>query len=144
MAHGLAVEPPPSWDVRIYRRPAAQDEFTFAILHAGNFALPRRRGDFGSGAVELMRSGHVFVCLFEHEPEAARTPLFARVGMPTLRSEDFSPRMLQRTMHGYSGVQHFFQVRRRAFCLYVVLGDHRRRVALVREANRLLEVVSVR
>ncbi|HVT19920.1 MAG TPA: hypothetical protein VHE57_00850 [Mycobacteriales bacterium] len=138
------MEAPPTWDVRLYRRTAEQDERTFAILHAGNFGLPRQRGDFGSGAVELMKPHHAFVSLFEYEPEAARTPLFAKAGLPSIRHEHFSPRALQRTLPGQSGVQYFFHVGRRAFCLYVVLGSHRMRSSLVAEVNRLLATVAVR
>jgi hypothetical protein len=142
-AHGLAISAPPAWDVRIYRRPAAVEEQTFPILHAANFPLPTRRGDYGSGAVELMGPANVMVALVEQDPEAATTPLFARSGMPTARAEDFSPRALQRTLRGQSGVQYFFHQAGRAFCLYVVLGSHARRRRLVPEANRLIAAVSI-
>jgi hypothetical protein len=144
LAHGLLVDALPSWDVRLFRRPADTDERTFAVLHAGNFGLPRVRGDFGSGAVELMKPHHVFVSLFEYEPEAASKALFANAGFPLVRPEHFSPRALQRTLPGQSGVQYFFHVGRRAFCLYIVLGSHRMRRDLVSEVSRLLATVVVR
>jgi hypothetical protein len=137
-AHGIAVTPPPAWDARIYRRPAEPQERTFPILHAANFPLPHGRGDFGSGAVERMGPKHVLVVLFEYEPEAASTALFARRGIPRPHPDDFSPRALQRTLAGQSGCQYFFSHRGRAFCLYVVLGSHSRRRKLVAEANRLI------
>lgn len=33
------------------------------VLHLANFALPEGRGDYGSGAVEVMRGGNVFIAL---------------------------------------------------------------------------------
>jgi hypothetical protein len=142
-AHGLSVRPPPAWDVRVYRRDAAAGERTFAVMHAANFALPTRRGDYGSGAVETMRGSHVLVVLFEHDPESTKTALFARRGIPTPRPDDFSPRQLQRTLSGQSGVQYFFSESGRAFCLYVVLGSHARRRRLVTEANQLVGSLAV-
>ena len=50
------------------------------VVHLANFGLPEERGDFGSGAVELMGDRDVFVVLFEYEPEAAQTALFATRG----------------------------------------------------------------
>lgn len=143
-AHGLAVQAPPAWDVRVFRRtPTHPEEQTFAIMHAATFALPSRRGDYGSGAVELMRASDVLVALVEQDPAAAHTALFARAGLPTARPEDFSPRALQRTLRGQSGVQYFFHVAGRAFCLYIVLGSHARRRRLVPEANRLAAAVAI-
>jgi hypothetical protein len=143
-AHGIAVSPPPTWDVRIYRRQPAAGEQTHAIVHAGNFGLPRRRGDYGSGAVELMKAHNLFIALFEHEPQAALTPLFSLRGFPSLRYGDFSPRALQRTFAGQSGAQYFFHERGRAFCLYVVLGSHGLRRSLVPAAARMLSTIEVR
>jgi len=143
-SHGLTISAPPAWDVRVYKRSPAAGEQTFPILHAGNFALPARRGDFGSGAVEVMGSSHVLVVLFEFEPAAAHTKLFARRGLPTAQPADFSTRALQRTLLGQSGVQYFFQESGRAFCLYIVLGSHARRRRLVEAANSLIGSVAIR
>jgi hypothetical protein len=143
-AHGLAVVPPPAWDVRVYRRSPGEGERTFAIMHAANFSLPKHRGDFGSGAVEIMRTTHVLVVLFEYEPEAAQTALFRRRGLPTPHPDDFSPRALQRTLTGQSGVQYFFHESRRAFCLYVVLGSHIRRRPLVNTVNHFVGSVAIK
>jgi hypothetical protein len=143
-SHGFTISAPPSWDVRVYRRPATLGERTYPVVHAGNFALPLQRGDFGSGAVELMGPSDVLVVLFEHDAEAATTALFQRRGMPTARAEDFSPRALQRTLRGQSGVQYFFHEGSRAFCLYIVLGSHARRRRLVPAANELVRSVAIR
>jgi hypothetical protein len=50
---------------------------------------------------------------------------------------------LQRLIPGQSGVQRFFSERGRAFCLYVVIGSHSSRRALVEEVNRLLATLEV-
>ena len=133
----------PAWDSRIFRRAPEVGERTFPILHAGNFALPNQRGDFGSGAVDVMRGHHVLVVLLEQDPEAVHTALFRRRGFPIPRADDFSPRALQRTLPGQSGVQYFFSHRNRAFCLYLVIGDHGRRRRLVTAASAFLSRVEV-
>jgi hypothetical protein len=143
-AHGLEVQPPSAWDVRIYRRNAEPGEQTFPVMHAATFPLPSRRGDFGSGAVERMRPGDVLVTMVEQDPAAASTALFQRRGRPIARPQDFSPRALQRTLRGQSGVQYFFNEAGRAFCLYIVLGSHLRRRRLTAEANRLIATVAIR
>jgi hypothetical protein len=145
-AHGLRVEAPTAWDVRIYRR--SQDglpteERTYPIVHAATFALPATRGDYGSGAVELMRPTDVLVVLLEQDREATGTRLFSRRGVPTVRARDFSPNALQRTLRGQSGVQYFFQTSGRAFCLYVVIGSHARRGRLANRADQLVASMSV-
>lgn len=137
--HGVAIDVPRGWDVRVYRRQPQDDvATTHAIVHAGNFALPANRGDYGSGAVELMNRNNVFISLIEFHPDAARTPLFKRSGVPVLKVATFSPRKLQRTIRGQAGTQHFFNHNGRAFCLFVVLGDYGNRVRLVRQANELV------
>jgi hypothetical protein len=145
-AHGLRLEPPAAWDVRIYRRPQhglPAEERTYPIIHAATFPLPRTRGDYGSGAVELMRPTDVLVVLLEQDREATQTRLFNRRGLPTVLARDFSPFALQRTLRGQSGVQYFFQTAGRAFCLYVVIGSHARRGRLACLANQLVASMSV-
>src|SRR5579875_1629284 len=137
-AHGLLVEQLPGWDVHIYRRTADDGSVTYPVVHAGNFALPRARGDFGVGAVERMGSRHLLVVLFEFEPEAAGTPLFARRGWPRPRPADFHPWALQRTLPGQAGAQWFFTEAGRPFSLYVVLGGYRHRDELVPQVRTLL------
>lgn len=142
-AHGLAVRPPTGWDVHIYRRAPLDGSVAYPVVHAANFALPRARGDFGMGAVELMGSEHVLVVLFEYEPAAAGTPLFARTGRPRIRPADFHPRALQRTLPGQAGAQWFFTEGGRPFTLYVVLGSSRNRTALAARAAALLDGITV-
>lgn len=152
-AHGLAVDTPAGWDARIFRRRSeglqagahgGRAPTDHPVLHVANFPLPEERGDFGSGAVELMRSPHVLVALLEYHQEAARTALFSPRGMPRrLDSGDFDPNALQRTLAGQAGAQRFFSEGGRAFCLYVVIGSFARRAPLVSEVNATLGRVEI-
>lgn len=153
-AGGLSVSLPTGWEGEIFNRaptvdgrslsgPADDTEVARNVVHLANFALPAERGDFGSGAVELMNSGAILVILFEHGPESADTPLFARSGVPQLTPEEFHPQQMQRTLSGQSGRQIFFNVAGRAFCLYVVLGGHRRREVLVPIVNQVLASLDI-
>jgi hypothetical protein len=156
-AHGIGVGLPAGWDGTIGVRDDGRPEPVFGatgapvgevrahpIVHLANFGLPSARGDFGSGAVELMGDRDVFVVLFEHEPAAASTALFRRQGMPRrLRAEDFDPYTCRRGIPGQSAYQGFFTENGRPFCLYVVLGSHARRTRLVPIVNDVLATVSV-
>lgn len=156
-AHNLVAALPAGWDGRITVRRDGQAEKAVSatgtqlfsarshpVMHLANFGLPTDRGDFGSGAVELMGDGDVFVVLFEHEAAATQTALFRTEGMPrTLELRDFDPSNLRRGIAGQSGFQAFFQENGRAFCLYVVLGAHARRARLVPLVNRVLGSVAV-
>ena len=146
---GVTVGLPSGWEGEIYNRAPedggrsltntpADEEVARNVVHVANFALPAERGDFGSGAVEIMNSGAILVILFEHGPESVDTPLFARNGVPQLTVEEFDPQQMQRTLMGQSGRQIFFNEAGRAFCLYVVLGGHRQRSVLVPLVNEVL------
>jgi len=138
-AHGMRVEIPAGWDARIFRRAPRPGARTAAVVHAGNFALPPGRGDFGSGAVEIMLDHHVLVVLMEHGPESAGSPLFAQQGPPTsLTAADFDPNGLQRGLPGQGGLQRFFTWEGRPFVLYIVLGNYLRRARLVPIVNAFL------
>lgn len=153
-AFGIDLDLPPGWDGRIFKRApdlaaegvrqSAAPAFTGAVAHAATFPLPGERGDFGSGAVEIMGPDDVLVVLFEYEPTSAGAPLFAARGRPgPLQGDDFRPAALQRTLPGQGGVQRFFTLAGRAFCLYVVIGRHAARHRLATRANALLQGVSV-
>jgi hypothetical protein len=113
------------------------------VAHLANFPLPTARGDFGGGAVELMRGGDVFISLFEYGPESATTALFDHDGVPQLASQDFDPTTLQRTVPGGSAVQRFFRHSGRAFCLYVVVGSHIDRNDVVPAINTVLAELTI-
>lgn len=147
-SEGIDVEVPQGWDGEIFRRTARAarkseegSEETRPVLHMANFALPPTRGDFGSGAVDLMRSENVLVVLFEYDPEAAGAVLFSSQGIPQVDPNDFSPSRMQRPIDGQSGAQYFFNSGGRAFCLYIALGSHARRNQLVPELNQVLRTL---
>ncbi|HSP37311.1 MAG TPA: hypothetical protein VLR26_06125 [Frankiaceae bacterium] len=131
--------------MRISRRPSGpHGDRSRPVLHACTRTLPEDRGDYGSGAVELLGADDVFVSLLEFGPESVGTALFARQGLPRpLPLNSFSPTRLQRTLPGQSGLQIFFTDNGRAFCLYVVLGAHSRRVSLLPKAEQLVTSLAI-
>jgi hypothetical protein len=138
------VELPAGFEGRIFRREADGPEAPHAVGHFATFALPDDVGDFGSGAVTLMGENDIFTVLFEYGPDSAGTRLFAHEGMPrALTTSDFRPYVLRRGLPGQSGTQWFFTEAGRPFTLYVVLGSHARRSALVPRANGLLSQMVV-
>lgn len=156
-AHGLAIDLLPGWDARIRLLSAALDDAVknllgvlarplqaHPVLHAADFALPDHRGDFGSGAVDIMRPTDTFIALLEYHPDNTKTALFANAGPPRQVSPDaFSPQQLQRTIRGQAGFQRFFSDQGRAFCLYVVLGSMADRRELVGKVNATLARIEI-
>src|SRR6056297_2158312 len=147
-AHGLAIRLPRGWDGEIFLRdldgdPTDDVTDNKPVLHAANFALPRNRGDFGSGAVEAMGRPAVFLAVLEYEREAAASALFAHRFPDRLLVREFGPDNLQRPLPGQSGAQRFVRSGGRAFCVYAVLGSHGLRRRLVPELNRVLETVDI-
>ena len=145
-AHGMAVDAPRGWEVRIARRQSQEAELQAVrrpVLHAATVALPEVRGDFGGGVTPLLSDEDLFVSLFEYEPEACASPLFARHGRPRPTAADFAPNRLQRSIPGQSGCQWFFQENGRAFCLYVVLGSHARGAHLVNRLGAVLATLDL-
>jgi hypothetical protein len=140
--HGMHVPLPSGWEGQIFRRNAPTGAATGAVVHAANFAMPPSRGDFGSGAVEVMRSHGILFVLFEHDPSSAALPLFNRPLRP-FAPEDFSPNGLQRAIPGQAGAQQFFGHNGRAFTLYAVLGSHALRRSLTPPLNTVLGSVEV-
>lgn len=143
---GISLDLPPGWDGRIFRTAPMQPRTVGAqtpssppIVHAASFPLPPQRGDFGSGAVEIMRDDDVLVVLIEYAAVDAGRPLFAQQGVPRrLDLTEFSPNNLQRALPGQAGAQRFFSHGGRPFCLYIVLGSYRDRAALVDRVNAVL------
>jgi hypothetical protein len=154
-AEGLSVDLPAGWEGEIYVRPpetvagaatpaARVPGRARPVLQLADFALPRTRGDFGGGAVELMGPRNIFVSLFEHGPESVGTPLFATSGLPwPVAAGAFGPNRLQRPLPGQAGAQWFFHHRDRAFCLYAVIGSHSLRVLLTRSLNHALASIHI-
>ena len=104
-AHGITVDAYPGWDVRIRKRPASDEMvpvvagsrfagtpmsgYTFPVMHLSNFALPEVRGDYGSGAVDVMGPNSILVCLLEFGPESTHTAMFPEGSLPALSARDF-------------------------------------------------------
>jgi hypothetical protein len=146
-AHGLRVTLPERWEARLYLRDRPGDteagESMNPVLHLANFALPPGRGDFGSGAVEVMRAEHAFVALLEYDHSETRRALFASNGLPRPTLRGFAHNALQRPLPGQLGCQMFCTVHDRAFCLYVVLGSRQHAVRLIDEVRSALDNVTV-
>lgn len=158
--YGLRCAPPKGWRLAIDRRATAaavvpdgvaprmqgrtpetiepNGEVMRPILHACTLDLPDRRGDFGSGVVDLLGSEDVFVSLIEYGSDVADQGLFANQGVPRLAPSQFGPNRLQRPLPGRSASQHFFSVGGRAFCLFTVIGSHSRRMATVPRAAEVV------
>jgi len=154
--YGITTDLPPGWEGRITKRATpvlahdgrigprgAPGEVPRPVVHLANFALPEQRGDFGSGAVDLMGSGHVFMALFEHGAGSVGQALFAADGLPVLRPRMFDPSGLQKVIPGQAGCQRWFTTAGRAFCLYVVLGRHAEAPALTTKANATLAATRI-
>jgi hypothetical protein len=138
-AHGIAAPLPAGFEGRIFVRDQIGDEIPRPVTQLATFALPAEVGDFGGGAVNLMGSLDIFATLFEYGPESVGKRLFARQGMPrSLSVNDFRPYVLRRGLTGQSGTQWFFTESGRPFTLYVVLGSHTQRSALVPRVNSLI------
>jgi hypothetical protein len=135
VAHGIEVELPAGWDGRIHRRPGAE-----ATLHAANFQLPDRDGDFASGATGGMPHAGIVFVLKEYQAGPRLVPgtgLFASSTLPLpIERQHFHPRCLQVGRPEQAGFQHFFTASGRPFCLYAVvkgLGAQAHTVAQARD-----------
>lgn len=116
----------------------------YPVAHFATFALPDGVADFGGGAVNLMGVNDIFAVLFEYGPESLGRRLFARQGMPrSLTTADFRTIVLRRGLGGQSGTQWFFTEADRPFTLYIVLGSHARRAALVPRVNQLISRIVI-
>jgi len=123
-AHGVGVRIPEGWEARLFRHPGGEP-----TLHAGSFPLPPSDGEFGSRATASMPAGAIFLALTEYRPGAglrAGEGLFAPALVPAgFTRGDFHPRTLLVARAGQEGLQRFFTVSGRPFCLYVVLHPGR-------------------
>jgi hypothetical protein len=157
VAHGIAADLPSGWEGTIASErpdlveaqmrafgPVGRAPEVLPVAHFATFGLPPDRNDFGAHAVQRMGRDDVFVALLEYAREEASSALFSRRGLPRrLDPRTFSPRMLQRTIRGQSGLQVFFNERGRAFCLYAVLGDAGDAHRLVRRLEQVLATIEI-
>lgn len=142
--YGITLNPPGGWEALIYRRPPGRGETSHPVVHAANFALPPARGDYGSGAVELMTAGDVFFCLLEFHRASATQALFSGNRRPAqLVAQDLSPNALQRALPGQYGVQRFFTEQGRAFCLYVVVAGLSQATTTLVGVNHLIQTFRI-
>lgn len=134
-AHGLSIDTPPGWDVRISQHPGSAP-----ILHVASFPLNSRDGGFGAGATGRMGPDDAFAALVGYlvdQPVRPGIGLFSGVGWsPRLSVDQFSARQLEVTRPGQIGHQRFFTHAGRPFCLYAVLAPVRER------PERLLKALS--
>jgi hypothetical protein len=141
---GLEVDLPDGWDGRIYQRQAEAGVTTRRAMHVANFALPPNMGDYATAAVEAMQSADMLVTLIEFDPASAGTGLFRNDGLPdALGADAFSPTAMPRAIPGRTGAQYFFSSGGRAFCLYVVLGSHTGRAALLPLVNAVVGTIKI-
>lgn len=142
---GLDARVPRGWECRIGKAfESRRGEKTYAVLHAATVPLLGTRADYGGGVVERLGPTDVFVSLVEFGPEEANSALFTEVdNLPVLEQSMFHRNQLQRRIRGQAGVQHFFTLNGRPFCLYVVLGSVVRSAWLVEKANELVQGLGV-
>ncbi len=143
-AHGIRIALPAGWSGRIFARsPRA------ATLHAGNFQLSlSEEGEFGPQSIAEMPPVASFLAVTEYEPGGGLRPgngLFAPRGIRLpLDPAGFSGAGLAHPRPGQLGMQHFFTLAERAFCLYVVLSGprmgRRRQLLALDRALRSLRV----
>jgi hypothetical protein len=164
--HGFSVTLPATWEGRIYQRPTPTTAFspqnraatgatrvpaaagwlgeqTKPVLHLANFALPGNRGDYGSGAVEMMGPQNTFIAILEFGQECLGTALYSGIGLPRVSPDRFDPNGLQRNIDGQAGCQFFFTEQSRPMCLYVVLGSGQLAQVLSPQVNMVLDRVRV-
>lgn len=119
-AHGIEIELLRGWEGRIYRRPGGDP-----TLHAANFALPARDGDFGTTATRRMPVGGTLLVITEYRPGEGLEPgrgLFAAAAVPLpLEFWQFRRGTTLAAGRDRLAVQHFFTEAGRPFCLYAVL-----------------------
>jgi hypothetical protein len=123
-AHGISVDLPGGWSGRVFRRPGSG-----ATLHAADFHLALGDGEFGDASTASMPAGASFIALTEYLPGAGLEPgegLFAPRRIPSqLDPSAFSSQALAHPRPGQVGMQRFFTVSGRPFCLYIVLAGAR-------------------
>ncbi len=149
---GISIDLVPGWEARFQRSGASPDAVSaqslqggdqYSVVHLSNFSLPPDSGDYGSGAVEIMRTADVLVVLTEFGPASVGTPMFASQGLPRIVPADFDPNRLQRVLAGQAGAQKFFTVSGRAFGIYVVLGSYNRRFRTTAMINELIRGIVI-
>lgn len=135
-AHGIHIELPRGWEGKIYERDGV------ATLHGANFALPHNDGDYATKALSAMPDRGALLVITEFDGRSASKGLFGHDQPRKLHLTEFSPRAMQRTIEGRTGVQKFFSAKGRAFCLYCVLATKgaRHNLETVNDALQSLQI----
>ena len=151
-AYGIRVGVPSGWEAELslQQDPSMLDadlapsDRQLVVMHAANFWMPVSRSDYGSEALQVMGRNGIFIALIEFDDSAARSRLFEHRSLPAaLHPDDFGPAQLQRPMRGQAGLQRFFRVGRRAFCLHIVIGSYTDRHTLTSDVNRILSELTI-
>lgn len=143
-AHRIEMSLRSGVEGRIFRRTPPEGAVAHPVVQAATFPIPPRTGDFGSGAVESMRPGDVFLTLVEVGSQYAGSALYRHPRMPRqLLPEEFSTHRMKLPLPGQCGGQWFFTENGRAFNLYVVLGSFAARRRLVPTANEILLGITI-
>lgn len=154
-AQGFGIDLPSPWEGAVQqsqvsdgvqRRAAFQGLLvhTPPVLHLSSTRLPPARGDFGSGAVDVLGVDDRFIAIVEYGADSVGTALFDTGPLPrVLDHRRFTPNGLQRAIPGQSGYQHFCTEGGRALCLYVVLGAHHQARRHTRSVNDILDRVEI-
>lgn len=138
---GISAAIPDGWEARIHRHGGGEP-----TLHAATFALPLRDGEFGTRATDRMPAEALFLSLTEYrigEGLSTRHGLFAHPPPIALEPENLHPRALLRARPGQRGLQRFFSVSGRAFCLYVVVSGSARTTHHLAAASHLLRRLEI-
>ena len=151
-AYGIGIDVPSGWEAELslQQDPSVIDADLaplgrqLVVVHVANFWMPADRSDYGSEALQAMGTDGIFIALVEFDSAAARSRLFEHSGIPAaLQPDDFSPAQLQRPMRGQAGLQRFFRLGGRAFCLHAVIGSYNLRHVLTPHVNRILSAFTI-
>lgn len=153
-AYGIGIDVPPGWEAELSLQQDADlavidgnpspPDGPLVVLHMANFWMPAQRSDYGSEALQAMGPDGVFIALVEFDRTAVGTLLFKRRGIPDdLDPDEFDRTRLQQPRHEQAGLQRFFSVGNRAFCLHAVIGAYHHREALAQEVNTILSGLSI-
>jgi hypothetical protein len=140
-AFGISTTVPDGWEVRIHRHPDGEP-----TLHVATFALPPNDGEFGTRATQHMPPGALFLSLTEYrtgEGLGTRHGLFAHPPPTSLDPAHFHSHALLHARPGQRGMQRFFSVSGRAFCLYVVVSGSARVAHHLTAASHLLRRLEI-
>lgn len=138
---GISAAIPDGWEARIHRHSDGEP-----TLHAATFALPPEDGEFGTRATRHMPSEALFLSLTEYrtgEGLNTRHGLFAHPPPTSLDRSNFHTRALLQARPGQRGVQRFFSVSGRAFCLYVVVSGSTHMTHHLAAASHLLRGLEI-